>query len=257
MKSSASFDQLLGERPELVAMTHAMHGVTVERETFLLTDLWMLHFYDYAGELSIGDHTFAIEPGSVSLAPANMTVGFRYLGPSRHLYVHFRLPFRGPVAPAFWTPDPRLNSLRELLERALPFRKTEPLRASVRLWDVLLGLASLKDAPARSSEEDRVLETALVRLESNLSERVRIAEVARRCGVSINTLGRIFQERLGVSPVTHLRRCRVNRALELLRHSDQPVKSIAWSVGLPDLHHFNKVLRTETGRSPRAWRNPA
>lgn len=254
MKPSATFDQALKKAPELVALTRALHGVSVERETFRLPDLWMLHFYDYAGELTIGDATFAITPGSVSLAPANMTVGFRYLGPSRHLYAHFRLPFRGKIAPAFWTPDPRLNGLRELLERALPFRKTDPLRASVRLWDVLLGLASLKDTPTRSGEEDRVLETALVRLESNLSERVRIAEVARRCGVSINTLGRIFQDRLGVSPVTHLRRCRVNRALELLRHSDQPIKAIAWSVGLPDLHHFNKVLRAETGRSPRAWR---
>lgn len=235
-------------------MTHALHGVSVERETFILPDLWMLHFYDYAGELTIGEHAFKLTPGCVSLAPANLPVGFRYLGPSRHLYAHFRLPFRGRVTPAFWTPDPRLGGLRDLLERALPFRKTDPLRASVRLWDVLLGLASLKDAPSRSNEEDRVLETALVLLESNLSERVRISEVAKRCGVSINTLGRIFQARLGVSPVTHLRRCRVNRALELLRHSDQPVKSIAWSVGLPDLHHFNKVLRAETGRSPRAWR---
>ncbi|MFH1499211.1 MAG: AraC family transcriptional regulator [Verrucomicrobiota bacterium] len=253
MKPPETFDRWLTKAPELVAMTRALHGVSVERETFLLPDLWMLHFYDYAGELTIGDHAFMIEPGSVSLAPANLPVGFRYRGPSRHLYAHFRLPFRGRVTPAFWEPDPRLNGLRELLERALSFRKTDPLRASARLWDVLLGLASLKDAPTRSGEEDRVLETALVRLESNLSERVRIAEVARHCGVSINTLGRIFHDRLGVSPVAHLRRCRVNRALELLQHSDQPVKSIAWSVGLPDLHHFNKVLRAETGRSPRGW----
>ncbi len=255
MKSATSFDHLLDRPPELVTMARALHGVSIRRETFLLPDMWMLHFYEYEGELTIGDHAFHILPGSVSLAPANLPVGFVYRGPSRHLYVHFRLPFRGKIQPSFWEPDSRLTVLREPMERALHFRETDRRRASARLWDVLLGLATLKRQPRHRSEEDRVLETALHHIESNLSEPLRISAIARLCEVSINTLGRVFQDRLGVSAVGYLRRCRVNRALELLQHSDQPIKSIAYSVGLPDLHHFNKVLRKETGRSPRGWRD--
>lgn len=248
---------LLTREPGLVQLARALHGGVVKRESFLLPKLWMLHFYDYAGEVRIGEARFRLQPGSATLAPAGREVEFTYEGPSRHLFVHFSLSGARQAEAMFWAPDARVEALRQQLEGALHFRETDARRASVRLWDVLLGLAGLKRHPEHASADEQVLAAAIRHLENDLAERLRIAEVARRCGVSINTLGRVFQRRLGCTPVGYLRRCRVQRALDLLQHSDLPVKAVAAAVGLPDLHHFNKVVRRATARNPRAWREGA
>lgn len=264
MPPSTSLDRLLAKPPELMTLSRALHGVSIQRESFRMPDRWALHFYDYDGALTIapavghatGRSVFRLQPGSASLTPVGMQAEYVYEGPSRHIYAHFRLPRGRRAEPQFWEPDPRVTGLRHLLESALPFRETDPRRASARLWDVLLGLTSLKRQPSFRSEEDRIMEMAIHHIESDIGNQLRIADIAHRCGISLNTLARIFHRQIGQSPVAYLRKCRVSRALELLLHSDLPIKAIAFSVGLPDLHHFNKILRKETGRSPRAWRAP-
>lgn len=266
MHASAELDARLQYPPELDTLSPAVHGRFVEEESFRLPDMWMLHFYDYHGRLSGPTTTYRIQPGSASLTPANIPIHFSYEGVSAHIYAHFRLPdLTLPEAPEpnilFWEPDPRVSSFRELLSGALYFQAMDTRRASARLWEVLLGLASLLRMPDFRSEEDRILETALHIFNAGMAAPapLRIADVARRTGVSINTLERTFRRRLDITPSAYLRQCRVKRAVELLTHSNLPIKAIACAVGLPDLQHFNKSLRRETNRSPREWRtlNPA
>ncbi len=253
-RKSCNFTKILSSPPDLITLSRAVHGQSVIREGFLLPDYWMLHFYDYRGRLRIGDSEFVIEPGSASIAPANENVVFEYEGISKHLYAHFRVKSRGAVTPQFWLPEPRVDALRNHLEAALYFRDTDPRRADARLWDVLLGLDTLKRQPDMVSSDEQVIEAGIRRIEAGIAGPLRIAEIARDIGISSNTLTRVFRRRLKLSPVAYLRKCRINRALDLLLHSDLPVKAIACSVGLPDLQHFNKVIRKETGRGPRAWR---
>lgn len=250
-----SLSAALNLPPELITLSGAVHGQSVNREIFYLPDMWMLHFYDYHGRIRAGQFDFKIEPGSASIVPAGQTVQFEYVGKSHHLYTHFRLPGAQAASACFWRPDPRLDALRSLLEGALHFREIDSRRASARLWDVLLGMDTLKRHPRVGSSDERIVEAAIHYIESGIASPLRIATIARQVGVSFNTLTRAFKRRLGISPVTYLRKCRVNRALDLLQHSDLPVKAVACSVGLSDLHHFNKVIRMETGKNPRAWRS--
>ena len=47
---------------------------------------------------------------------------------------------------------------------------------------------------------------------------------------------------------------RFKRADTLLRESNLPIKAIAEQLGLSDLQHFNKFIRSRTGLPPRAFR---
>lgn len=45
------------------------------------------------------------------------------------------------------------------------------------------------------------------------------------------------------------------RAGRLLSATSRTIKSIAGAVGVPDLAQFNKLIRAETGTSPRKFRS--
>lgn len=78
--------------------------------------------------------------------------------------------------------------------------------------------------------------------------------MARQMGVSHNQLTLLFQKQFGCGVREFIRRERVGKARELLTRSRLPVKSIAIECGFPDLQHFNKVIRSDTGHSPRQIR---
>lgn len=90
----------------------------------------------------------------------------------------------------------------------------------------------------------------------SMSERL-----AARLGVSDRHLRRVFEERLGVSPLRYLMTRKLLTAKQLLADTDLPVTQIALSSGFASVRRFNAAflehyrlnptqLRRETGRSP-------
>ncbi len=238
-------------------MARPVHGTHVSRETFHLPDLWALHFYEYDGRLEIDDHTFDLHPGSVTLVPPGAVVTYYYEGPSQHLYCHFRCAAeaaKGTVSPAFFNADPRLEKLKKRLTEAMGFSQFMQLRANARLWDVLLALASHQTAPEEYAEPNPVMQTALQIADMEMASALTVAEMAKRCGVSHNHFIQIVQKHTGLTPRDWLKQRRVERARDLLAYSDLPIKLVAYEVGLPDLQHFNKVMRQHFGSAPRALR---
>jgi transcriptional regulator GlxA family with amidase domain len=88
----------------------------------------------------------------------------------------------------------------------------------------------------------------------HLAEPISIPEVAAASGLSHNQLLRRFRAATGCTLLAWLRRTRCERALDLLQHSDLSIAAIGAAVGYPDPQHFNKIMRTETNKPPRAWR---
>jgi AraC-like DNA-binding protein len=60
--------------------------------------------------------------------------------------------------------------------------------------------------------------------------------------------------RFGLTTVQLIRKQRLQRAYHLLIHSTMPIKVVAAESGLSDLQQFNKQMRREYGKSPRALR---
>lgn len=243
--------------PALQQLARSVHGQQVEQETFRLPTLWSLHFYEYHGELALGDQRHRLQPGACSLIPPGSTATFHYEGRSEHLYCHFAVPDAADAKSAsfqFFAPDPRLPQLKSLLAGAIPLRTASPQRADLRLWDVLLGLHDLKTQPDPHPRHARVVETVTEIALQEMADPLSIAQLARRCQLSHNQLTRILKQQTGTTPATWLRRLRTDRAAELLRYSDLPIKVIAAEVGYPDLQHFNKVIRRRFETSPTGLR---
>jgi AraC-like DNA-binding protein len=246
----------LKNAPELVQAGRAVHGRQRE-EAFHLPELWCLHLYNYHGQLFIDGRGFEIHPGHVSVTPPNARIVYRFYGESRHTFGHFRLAGKGDTVPmpAMQDLGGSYDGIARMVEEAAGWLPAMPCRASVRLWEVLWQLVS---HPVSELTPRRQLHPALSRavreIEVHLAEPLAIPEIARRAEISHNHLTRLFKAEFKVTAEGYIRQRRTQRALHLLAHTTMAIKSIAAEVGLPDLHFFNKTMRTAAGCGPRDYR---
>jgi transcriptional regulator GlxA family with amidase domain len=91
-------------------------------------------------------------------------------------------------------------------------------------------------------------------LQQNSASPLSRREIADAIGVSENHLSRIFRRELGITPWDYLNRYRINRAKELLAHSDHSITAVAFEVGFSDPAYFSRVFRKQVGVSPSAFR---
>lgn len=173
----------LSAPPIVTALSKAVHGTHVDEETFYLADRWALHFYEYRGVLKVEEHTVNLQPGTITLVPPAKKVTFYYEGVSTHLYTHFRQPSTPAEAiklPLFWNPQPETTALKALLYDAISFRSTNPLRANVRVLDILLALAQIPPVNISAQDDVNVLQNALTICEIELNQKISVQDLAKR-----------------------------------------------------------------------------
>jgi AraC family transcriptional regulator len=81
-----------------------------------------------------------------------------------------------------------------------------------------------------------------------------LAQLADDAGVHPVHLARAFRKHFGSSPGEYSRLIRLNRAIELLAKSDEPIGKIALAAGFFDQSHFSRCVKQRTGMSPGALR---
>ncbi len=87
-------------------------------------------------------------------------------------------------------------------------------------------------------------------LDTHYAEGVSMAALARHVSVTPAHLSRAFQNRYGISPGRYRDQLRMEAAVNLLRHSDLLVKTIAYELGYPDTSTFSKAFHRHNGMSP-------
>lgn len=88
----------------------------------------------------------------------------------------------------------------------------------------------------------------------NLSEPIRLREVADYCYVSHAHLSRMFKEVRNISFKQFLLQARIAKAAELLADPSVTVTDISYAVGFRDTSHFGRVFRRYVGMTPSAYR---
>lgn len=82
-----------------------------------------------------------------------------------------------------------------------------------------------------------------------------LAEVARKCGLSMRHFQRRFQHAFGFSPQEFLIKTRVTAALRLLEETNLTAAEIAIRCGFVDGSAFAEQFRQRVGQSPTAYRS--
>jgi AraC-like DNA-binding protein len=174
--------------------------------------------------------------------------------------------FEGPVFD-LWQRTGVLDSARPLLGLA------EPGRVAQEIVDLLAGGRPATDADALTEMASflglltRVvvsgagepacvdpLQRAQALLQSELGQRLEMAEVARRVEVPYETFRRRFRAVTGETPKRFRDAARIAAAKDLLRTSSMSNRELAAALGYADGFHFSRRFKQAVGVSPRTYR---
>lgn len=91
-------------------------------------------------------------------------------------------------------------------------------------------------------------------LSFHIGEPISVADMAKRANLSQSRFSTVFHKQFGQSPYQYFLRLRVAHSHELLRTTDLPIRDIAHYCGFADVHHFSKVFKRLTAKTPGAVR---
>lgn len=95
---------------------------------------------------------------------------------------------------------------------------------------------------------------ALALLDERLDGNLRIADLAKQCGLSGSYFTQAFKKSAGVTPHRWLMQRRIEKARELLRNPGMTPAEIALACGFANQSHFTRVFRAVVGCPPVEWR---
>ncbi|HLZ82741.1 MAG TPA: AraC family transcriptional regulator [Caulobacteraceae bacterium] len=91
-------------------------------------------------------------------------------------------------------------------------------------------------------------------VESNIGERLRIAELAAIVRLSEHYFARALKNTVGTPPHAYVTERRIRNARRLILETDLPLSQVALEVGLVDQPHLSRLFRRFFGGTPSACR---
>jgi AraC family transcriptional regulator len=84
--------------------------------------------------------------------------------------------------------------------------------------------------------------------------RIGLGYLARECGLSAGHFARVFRQTFGMPVHRYLLRIRIDRAKDLIHHSQYPLADIAQRIGFSDQATFTDCFSRVVGTSPGRYR---
>jgi AraC-like DNA-binding protein len=119
---------------------------------------------------------------------------------------------------------------------------------------ILSLLQSHTRGSAESSDQPEFLNWIVSFMSLHLSEPLRVADMARRAGLSPSRFSAVFRDRFGRPPHQFLLHLRIQRAQDLLRHTGLTLQQVSDRCGFADVHHFAKTFKKVTRQTPGSYR---
>jgi AraC family transcriptional regulator len=107
---------------------------------------------------------------------------------------------------------------------------------------------------SNASLSPKRLKRVLDYVESHLSERLTLADLAGVACLSRCYFSKSFKQAVGVGPHRYLVQQRLERAKVLMCSTNEPLARIAQETGFSDQSHLTLIFRCETGMTPGKYR---
>ena len=107
---------------------------------------------------------------------------------------------------------------------------------------------------SKSPKLKELIEISVNYIHNNFERNISLNDIAKFVFLSTSYFTRAFKEEMNISPISYLLKVRVERAMELLRETDQKVSDIALSVGFSNQQRFNEIFKKHTKMTPLQYR---
>jgi len=98
---------------------------------------------------------------------------------------------------------------------------------------------------------DHVLHRVVTYIDGHLNESITVSDMARQAALGVDRFTQLLKITTGASPLQFLLKCRVEKALELLRTGKFRVGEAACQVGFCDQSHLDRHCRKIFGCAPK------
>jgi AraC-like DNA-binding protein/mannose-6-phosphate isomerase-like protein (cupin superfamily) len=221
-------------------------------------------FLPLQGEIRIqlGDKTLSAGPGRMIYLPPNLEHSFQSSSNTQGERLIFFIDskewksYQGGQFSASTTSASQLS--KELLFHLLIHPKTKAAKSLIQTLIQTIsemletsGLNSIGDvAHLYGVSSDLRLKNALELIQAKFNARLSMEELAKRSGLSVRNLNRLFLQELGMTPKQVITLHRIENAKALLKRGQQSVTDIAFEVGYHSVSQFITTFRNLTGQLP-------
>ncbi|WP_299006560.1 helix-turn-helix transcriptional regulator [uncultured Shewanella sp.] len=87
-----------------------------------------------------------------------------------------------------------------------------------------------------------------------MSNEVNLTQVVSKMATNRNKLSLAFKTHYGATPLNWLKQQRMEKASQLLIHTQQSIADITFAVGYKDSNHFSTAFKQHHGVSPKQYR---
>ena len=91
-------------------------------------------------------------------------------------------------------------------------------------------------------------------IQNNLYSSLSVAHFAQLCAMSLSSFKRKFKEEFHESPKRYISKKKIEKAIDLLKNSDERISNIAYDCGYETISTFNRSFKSMHGVSPTEFR---
>ncbi|MEW9123197.1 MAG: response regulator [Thermotaleaceae bacterium] len=132
------------------------------------------------------------------------------------------------------------------LQKGIHNITTWVMRLTDDINEIILGEKDIKPT--------RELELAIQYIDNNLQKGITLDEVAKHVGLSSFYLSKLFKKQIGINFIEYVTKKKVEKAKNLLLHTNLPVINIALDLGFHEPNYFSKVFKKVEGITPTQYR---
>jgi AraC family transcriptional regulator len=215
--------------------------------------------------------TLGSNPGHVHLIPAGLPIVIEPQGQIEFATIHIAPDRLRHLADEDRSLDTRLSlrfafrdsfvsaCVRALMDEVRVPRGRGPLFVDSVADALLVHLARPLAVPEPSRSVAAMAPRALARvrerIEASLEAGISLDELAAEAGLSRFHFARAFRQAMDVPPHRYLTLRRIERAKDLLLHTDLPLADVALAIGFSSQSHFTLRFREEVGETPKRFRS--
>jgi AraC-like DNA-binding protein/mannose-6-phosphate isomerase-like protein (cupin superfamily) len=139
---------------------------------------------------------------------------------------------------------------QNLIHNSLSHLSHALLLSFAQLFKTQKELRQKRPVPSSSA----LLYQAKLFIQDNLSQPLRLTDVAHYLHISSRHLSRLFSIELGETFSGYIQKVRIGQASNMLKTTKLPIKYIAEETGFSSVHYFTRVFTNEIGKSPAQYR---
>ena len=121
------------------------------------------------------------------------------------------------------------------------------LQMATSYFDILMNFVEVTD--------NFIINKVISYLYTHLENHLSLEEIALDLNISTGYLSSCFKKNMGTSVMSYFKKIKIDRSKTLLLDSNKSILEISTLLGFCDQCHFSKIFKTETGVTPREWRN--